>query len=129
MAAGAATLAIAERDHVRETLAERGAELERALAPALAALPFPAALVRVGSIFWLSLQEGPPPRSAARITPAAATRYAALFHVLLDEGVALAPSAYEVGFLSAAHGTPEIERFAAALARAGKRLAAAGAPA
>jgi glutamate-1-semialdehyde 2,1-aminomutase len=122
MAAGLATLRILERDDVWATLEQRGAELERALAPRLAAAPIPASLVRVGSLFWLSLQAGAPPRTAARIEPRAAGIYAALFHALLAEGIALAPSAYEVGFLSAAHRTADVERLAAALERALARL-------
>ncbi len=118
MAAGLATLRILERDDVWATLEQRGAELESALAPVLAASPIPASLVRVGSLFWLSLQAGAAPRAAERIDPRAAGIYAALFHALLAEGIALAPSAYEVGFLSAAHRTADVERLAAALGRA-----------
>ncbi len=52
----------------RRLAAPRGAgrELEQRLAPVLAAAPLPARLVRVGSIFWLSLQEGEAPRAAER---------------------------------------------------------------
>ena len=32
------------------------------------------------------------------------------FHAMLAEGVYLAPSAYEAGFVSAAHGPAEIEK-------------------
>ena len=118
MAAGLATLRVLERDRIWETLEARGAELEAALAPVLAAAPVPARLVRCGSLFWLSLQPGEPPRAAAAIDPRSAELYAPLFHALLDEGIALAPSAYEVGFLSAAHTRGDVERLAAALARA-----------
>jgi glutamate-1-semialdehyde 2,1-aminomutase len=31
------------------------------------------------------------------------------FHAMLQAGVYLAPSAYEAGFVSAAHGTAEVE--------------------
>ena len=36
-------------------------------------------------------------------------RFSAFFRAMLTEGIYLAPSAFEVGFLSAAHGDAEIE--------------------
>jgi glutamate-1-semialdehyde 2,1-aminomutase len=45
-------------------------------------------------------------------------RFNRYFHVMLDEGVYLAPSAYEAGFVSAAHGNAEIEATLAAAAKA-----------
>ena len=80
--------------------------------------PYGARLVRAGSLFWLSLQDGRPPRSAEAIDDRAAARFRPLFHVLLDKGVALAPSAYEVGFLSLAHSPTHIARLADALEKA-----------
>ncbi len=118
MAAGLATLRILERDRVWDRLEELGGALERALSPVLAAAPIAARLVRQGSLFWLSFQEGDAPRRAEQIDSQAASRYAAVFHALLARGIALAPSAYEVGFLSAAHTEGDLERFAAALAEA-----------
>jgi glutamate-1-semialdehyde 2,1-aminomutase len=32
------------------------------------------------------------------------------FHIMLEQGVYLAPSAFEAGFVSAAHGPAEIEK-------------------
>ncbi len=125
MAAGLATLGVLERDGVRERLEALGRALEAALAPALAAAPTPVRLVRVGSIFWLSLQAGAAPRTAEALDPGAARRYAALFHALLEAGIALAPSAFEVGFLSAAHTEADLARLAAALPAALERAAAA----
>jgi glutamate-1-semialdehyde 2,1-aminomutase len=80
--------------------------------------------VRLGSLFWISLQAGEPPRRAEAVDPAAAERYAPFFHALLRRGVALAPSAYEVGFLSAAHTEADVERLAAAVAAALDEVAA-----
>ena len=37
------------------------------------------------------------------------TRFKKFFHGMLDEGIYLAPSAFEAGFVSAAHGDAEIE--------------------
>jgi glutamate-1-semialdehyde 2,1-aminomutase len=123
MAAGLANLAILERERAWERLEALGARLEATLAPVLAAAPVPATLVRVGSLFWLSLQAGDPPRRADRIADGAAAVYTRLFHALLARGVAMAPSAYEVGFLSLAHREEHVDRLVAAL---GEALAEAG---
>ncbi len=118
MAAGLATLRLLERENAWARLEVTGAALETALAPVLAAAPFPAQLVRIGSLFWICLQGDAPPRSAATVDPEAATRYRPVFHALLRRGVAIAPSAYEVGFLSLAHTPAHVDRFRDALASA-----------
>jgi len=123
MAAGLANLAILERDNAWERLEVLGARLEATLTPILAASTVPATLVRVGSLFWLSLQAGEPPRRADRIDDGAAAVYTKLFHALLARGVAMAPSAYEVGFLSLAHREEHVDSLAAAI---GEALAEAG---
>ncbi|HEX9636420.1 MAG TPA: glutamate-1-semialdehyde 2,1-aminomutase [Acidobacteriota bacterium] len=115
MAAGLKTLEILRLEAGWERLERLGEALQRRLDPVLKRATLPAQLVRLGSIFWLCLQEGEPPRSTERIDPAAPERYRHLFHGLSSRGVALAPSAYEVGFLSLAHQEADLERFAAAL--------------
>jgi len=40
------------------------------------------------------------------------------FHAMLAEGIYFAPSAYEAGFVSSAHGFEEINKTAAAASRA-----------
>ena len=115
MAAGRATLEVLESEDGWRRLEQLGAELEARLKPVLAATPAPMQLVRSGSIFWLALQADAPRRADA-IDPGAAERYRELFHGLLERGISLAPSAYEVGFLSLAHDSADLERLAAALA-------------
>ena len=74
---------------------------------------------RAGSLFWI-VADAPPAggaiRSKSRIPAAAGARYAQLFRALLTEGMYLAPSAWEVGFLSAAHTPDDIDRLAGLLA-------------
>jgi glutamate-1-semialdehyde 2,1-aminomutase len=118
MAAGLATLRILEREDGWSVLETLGATLEELLAPVVRAATPAAELVRVGSLFWLSLQEGPAPRAAEAISRDAAARYAPVFHALLDQGIALAPSAYEVGFLSLSHERVHLIRLRDSLASA-----------
>jgi len=123
MTAGLATLDLLARESGWERLEACGAELERQLTPVLAQSPFPIHLVRVGSLFWLSLHEGGAPRTAAPLTEAATGRFAALFHAMLDRGVYLPPSAYEACFLSLAHTSAELTQFVQALRESLARLA------
>ncbi len=118
MAAGLAALHTLEREDGWRRLEARGRQLEQLLTPVLAKAPYGARLVREGSLFWISLQDGPAPRSAEAIDPTAADRYRPIFHALLDGGIALAPSAFEAGFLSLAHTTTHLERLRDALAAA-----------
>lgn len=115
MAAGLATLAVLERENAWAQLEDRGAELERALQPVLDKAPVTAHLVREGSIFWIAFQDGEAPRSSEAIRPEAADIYRGLFQGLLQRGVTIAPSAYEVGFVSMAHRTEDIAEFVAAV--------------
>ena len=73
-------------------------------------------LQRVGSLFWFYLA---PPVSAIRSLADMQARPAApfgpVFHALLEGGIYLAPSAYEVGFLSAAHTSAQIDAMASAV--------------
>ena len=115
MAAGLQTLRVLERDDGWARLEALGEQLDSLLTPVLAASPVPAQLVRCGSIFWLALQEGGAPRHAAALDPEAPARYGPLFRNLLESGYYLAPSAYEVGFLSLAHDEGHLRGFAEAL--------------
>jgi len=118
MAAGLETLRILEREQGWEKLEAAGEKLQTMLAPILEASTTPIQLVRCASIFWLAFQGGEAPRSAAAIDPLAAERYRRFFHLMLENGVYLAPSSYEVGFLSLAHEDRHLERFCDAIAAA-----------
>jgi glutamate-1-semialdehyde 2,1-aminomutase len=126
MSAGLATLQVLESEDGWARLESLGESLEARLGPVLAASPVPAALVRLGSIFWMSLQDGEPPRTAESIAPAAAERYRAVFHGLLARGISMAPSAYEVGFLSVVHAEEHLDRLAGAVGEALEEAASRG---
>jgi glutamate-1-semialdehyde 2,1-aminomutase len=123
MASGIATLDALAGESGWERLEALGAQLERLLQPVLQAARFPLHLVRVGSLFWLSLHDGGAPRTAATLSQPAVTRFGALFHAMLAQGIYLPPSAYEACFLSLAHTTADLERLAQGLRKA---LAALG---
>lgn len=118
MAAGLATIRALTDRSAYATLETRGARLERAVAAAVHEGGWPVRLVRQGSLFWFSFGGGEAVRRPDRIAPDAAARYARFFHGCLRRGVNLAPSAFEVGFLSLAHGEAEIDQAATVFAAA-----------
>ena len=103
MAAGLETLRTLKREQGWQKLETAGKKLETMLTPILEASKTPVQLVRCASVFWLAFQGGAAPRRADAIDPRAAKNYRRFFHLMLENGVYLAPSSYEVGFLSLAH--------------------------
>jgi glutamate-1-semialdehyde 2,1-aminomutase len=67
----------------------------------------------IGSMFGIYFREAPP-ASFAQVMQCDRERFNRFFHEMLMRGVYLAPSAYEAGFVSAAHGSEEIEATLAA---------------
>jgi glutamate-1-semialdehyde 2,1-aminomutase len=67
----------------------------------------------IGSMFGVYFRDRPP-ASFAEVMQCDRERFNRFFHEMLKRGVYLAPSAYEAGFVSAAHGAAEIEATLAA---------------
>ena len=58
-----------------------------------------------------------PPASYAEVMQCDKEAFNRFFHAMLEDGVYFAPSAYEAGFVSAAHGEAEIAHTIAAAER------------
>jgi glutamate-1-semialdehyde 2,1-aminomutase len=67
----------------------------------------------IGSMFGVYFRDRPP-TSFAEVMQCDRERFNRFFHEMLSRGVYLAPSAYEAGFVSAAHGIAEIKATLAA---------------
>jgi len=67
----------------------------------------------IGSMFGVYFRQAPP-QSFAEVMQCDRERFNRFFHAMLERGIYLAPSAYEAGFVSAAHGAREIEETLAA---------------
>jgi glutamate-1-semialdehyde 2,1-aminomutase len=63
----------------------------------------------IGSMFGVYFR-ALPPASFGEVMESDKERFNRFFHAMLERGVYLAPSAYEAGFVSSAHGEAEIER-------------------
>ena len=114
MAAGLATLTLIDAPGFYEKLGERTKQLTDGLAAAAADAGIPVCVEQRGGMFGLVFTDSGPVRSFAQVAAADVERFKAFFHGMLDEGVYLAPSAFEAGFVSAAHGESEIEQTLAA---------------
>jgi glutamate-1-semialdehyde 2,1-aminomutase len=110
MAAGIATLDALEEKDAYARLEALGSELENGLAGALRRAGETGVVTRLGSILWLALQRAPAPRAWHAVERGPAQRYAELHGALLARGVWLAPSAFEVAFLSLAHTREHVAR-------------------
>jgi glutamate-1-semialdehyde 2,1-aminomutase len=115
MTAGLATLRTLQKEDGWRRLEALGGYLEQVVGAALLESPVPVRLCRLGSMFWLAWLADVAPRSAEALEPQAAAVYARVFHSLLDQGIALAPSAFEIAFLSLAHSKRDVDRLAEAL--------------
>jgi len=116
MAAGLAMLdGIDAEDDPYGRLEELGARLEAGTRAALRDLGLADRLCfqRVGSMFCLYFAPGPV-RSWDDAAKSDVARFGTFFHGLLRRGVSVAPSQFEAGFLSTAHGESDIDTYLAA---------------
>ena len=114
MAAGLATLEQIDQPGFYEALGERTQQLVNGLAAVAHDAGIPISVEQAGGMFGLVFTDGGPVRSFSQVSAANVERFKLFFHGMLEEGVYLAPSAYEAGFVSAAHGDDEIEKTLAA---------------
>jgi glutamate-1-semialdehyde 2,1-aminomutase len=118
MRAGLATLQKAERLHIYEILEQRGRRFTEGLSSWLKAKGYPMEISRVGSIFWFHQQSAGPIRRLQQISPGHSEIFKRLFHQAVKNGVYLAPSGYEVGFLSLAHDDQVLAQASEAIKKA-----------
>ncbi|MFP5464871.1 MAG: glutamate-1-semialdehyde 2,1-aminomutase [Gammaproteobacteria bacterium] len=120
-AAGLATLALVQQPGFYERLEAASAALTAGLQAAADAAGVPFSTVHVGGMFGFFLR-GAPPRDLAEAQQADVAGFGRLFRALLIEGLNFAPSAFEAGFVTAAHDAAIIE---ATVERARRAFAAA----
>ncbi|RDX35284.1 glutamate-1-semialdehyde-2,1-aminomutase [Kangiella sp. HD9-110m-PIT-SAG06] len=72
----------------------------------------------VGSMFGFFFSSAETVTSFKQVTQGDMERFKSFYHAMLDEGVYLSPSAFETGFVSAAHGDKELKKTLEAFERA-----------
>ena len=121
MAAGLATLNLIATPGFHADLAAKTVQLCAGLVEAGRATGVPLTTNSVGGMFGLFFS-AEPVTTYAQATACDVERFKAFFHGMLAEGIYLAPSAFEAGFLSAAHSTADIEATIAAARRVLARI-------
>lgn len=129
MAAGLTMLQKLDKEKPYQILEKRTAQLAQLLEEKAKAAGSPVRVQKQASLFWLvehsAFDEGynQTVRSIAEIPVDQKSNFARLFHSLLGDGIYLAPSGYEVGFLSTVHSDAHIQQLGDSFARSISRPA------
>jgi glutamate-1-semialdehyde 2,1-aminomutase len=122
MAAGLATLELISAPGFHERLTAKTTQLVDGLLNAARAANIALSANQVGGMFGLFFTDKGPVRYFREVMACDAAKFSKFFHLMLDEGVYLAPSAFEAGFVSDAHSVADIDATIAAARRAFERL-------
>ena len=117
VAAGLATLKAIQAPGFYERLAASTKSLTDGLAAAAKRAGVPFAAQSVGGMFGIYFAEAVPD-TYDTVMAGDKARFNRFFHAMLDAGVYFAPSAFEAGFVSAAHGADHIAETVALAERA-----------
>lgn len=117
MTAGIETLKILQQPGVWDGLEQSGARLLAGLQAAAKKAGIPVAANRLGTMFGLFFQEGPVVNWDTAVQ-SNTDHFGQYFQAMLANGVYLAPSQFEAGFISTVHGGAEIKATIAAAEKA-----------
>ncbi len=115
MAAGIAALKKLKRESVHSLLAEKGAYLDRLLAPVLEKYKGKVLVKRIESIFTIYFTAQADVLSLDNVKNCDMKLFLAYHGEMLNKGIYLSPSGYEVAFLSHAHSMDDIDATVKAL--------------
>jgi glutamate-1-semialdehyde 2,1-aminomutase len=111
MAAGLAMLRVLEGDaNFYQNLSESTEYLTSGIVKAAAENGIPMTANTVGGMFGLFFSDEEKVSNFAQASSCNIERFKAFYQLMLKQGVYLAPSAYEAGFLSSAHGKNELDK-------------------
>lgn len=121
MSAGIAVLNLLREPGIWAKLEKTSADLTSGIAEAAKVANIAIQQTRVGTMFTTFFSEVPP-RDWSTVKLADKARYGKFFHKMLENGVYLAPSAFEAGFMSIVHTKADIDATIAAATIAFKLL-------
>jgi glutamate-1-semialdehyde 2,1-aminomutase len=107
--------------NAHEQLETLGAQLEAGMSEAAKSAGIPVQFNRCGSMFCGYFTDEPV-HNLADAMKSDRERFKKYFHGMLEEGIYLAPSQFEAGFISTAHSSADIEKTVNAAATAMKSL-------
>ena len=121
MSAGIATLKLLQRPGFYQEIEAKSAYLCAGLVEAAKEAPFATCLQRVGGMFCSFFTAGPV-YSFADAQKSDTAAFGRFFRAMLAEGINLAPSQFEAGFMSIAHSQDDLDRTIEAARRSFRSL-------
>ena len=118
MAAGIAQLTECLRPGFYEELKEKTDYLVNNVLSYARSKQYKFNMFSMGSIFWVTFSDQKAIRRSDEIDSEEMQKFAPFHRSLLEQGIYLGPSGYEVGFVSAAHTTEDLDRTIAAMQHA-----------
>jgi len=109
MAAGLSTLKLIQAPDFHKNLSATANALVTGLKERADKAGIGLAINQVGGMFGIFFTDDDQVSTFDQVTACDQERFKKFFHGMLDEGIYLAPSSYEAGFVSAAHGDAEIQ--------------------
>jgi len=110
MAAGYACLNEITQPGIYETLTELTEMLAEGLLHAAQEEGIPLVINNVGGMFGIFFTDAPSVTCYSDVMACDVERFKRFFHLMLEQGIYLAPSAFEAGFMSVAHSPEDIQR-------------------
>lgn len=109
MAAGIAQLSELLKPGFYHELHAKTAGFVKAIHDFVAERGYQLKIFTIGSIFWFAFTDQESITTAEQIDPASMAKFKEMHRELINRGIYLGPSGYEVGFISAAHTTGDLE--------------------
>ncbi|WOA52747.1 glutamate-1-semialdehyde 2,1-aminomutase [Dickeya solani] len=109
MAAGFACLSEVAKPGVHQKLTELTTQLAEGLLAAAKTQQIPLVVNHVGAMFGIFFTDADRVTCYQDVLKCDVERFKRFFHMMLEEGIYLAPSAFEAGFMSLAHSQQDIE--------------------
>ncbi|WP_444997138.1 glutamate-1-semialdehyde 2,1-aminomutase [Aliikangiella sp. IMCC44359] len=122
MAAGLTSLQLLEKENFFAPLYDYCEKLVKGLEQLAVTHNIPFTTNHVGSMFGLFFTEEKNITRFSQVVNSNQATFKQFFHAMLDEGVYLAPSAFEAGFISAAHNETTLNKTLEAADKAFKKL-------
>jgi glutamate-1-semialdehyde 2,1-aminomutase len=110
MAAGLKNLEIISRDGFYDELESKTRRLLEGILDAAASNAVPMCANQVGAMFGLFFTDQDSVKGFADVSRCDVDRFKLFFHGMLQQGINLAPSAFEAGFVSSAHSEAQIQQ-------------------
>lgn len=110
MAAGLATLTEIEKPGFFDSLSQMTQRLTQGLSAVADALNIPFFSASLGGMFGFCFTEKQQIADYADVAASDEVLFKKFYHAMLDKGIYFAPSMYEAGFVSSAHGVAEIHK-------------------